>query len=105
MKKLLFTSFLFFLSFMNVDCNAQSWIRINQAGYLPQDVKVAVFISLDSLASDQFEVIDALTLKTVFKGNGRKVNAKVWGIKSAYRMDFSSIKTNEAAKIHFFYIF
>ena len=94
MKKLLFTSLLLFLSFMAVDCNAQSWIRINQAGYLPQDIKVAVFISLDSLTSDQFEVFDALTLKSVFKGNGKTVNAKVWGMKSAYRMDFSSIKTS-----------
>ncbi|MCU0457271.1 MAG: hypothetical protein MUE74_13310, partial [Bacteroidales bacterium] len=25
----------------------QSWIRINQLGYLPQSVKVAVFISTD----------------------------------------------------------
>jgi len=68
----------------------QSWIRVNLAGYLPNDIKVAVFMSLDSEISSQFELIDAITGKSVFKGNGKVVNAASWGMKSAYRLDFSS---------------
>ncbi|MCK9628189.1 MAG: glycoside hydrolase family 9 protein, partial [Bacteroidales bacterium] len=92
MKKILFATLLIITAF-TTDCNAQSWIRVNQAGYLPGDVKVAVCISLDSTASDHFEVVDALSLKVVFKGIGTKVNAKVWGMKSAYRMNFSSVQS------------
>ena len=93
MKKLFLTFFLIILSVAAFSGYAQSWIRVNQTGYLPQDIKVAVFISLNDGSSPEFEVFDALTYKLVWKGVGKSVNAKVWGMRSAYRMDFSSIKT------------
>ncbi|HPS95747.1 MAG TPA: glycoside hydrolase family 9 protein [Bacteroidales bacterium] len=71
---------------------ANSWIRVNQAGYLPGDIKVAVVLSLEEKASPLFEVFDAITGKPVFKGAGKMVNAAAWGMKSAYRLDFSKIE-------------
>ncbi|NTV19746.1 MAG: hypothetical protein HGA83_10000, partial [Bacteroidales bacterium] len=71
---------------------ANSWIRVNQAGYLPGDIKVAVVLSLEEKASPLFEVFDAITGKPVFKGAGKMVNASAWGMKSAYRLDFSKIE-------------
>src|SRR5512133_1631846 len=68
-----------------------SWIRVNQAGYLPNDIRVAVILSLEDKASPLFEVFDASKDKTVFKGAGKMVNAAVWGMKSAFRLDFSKI--------------
>ncbi|MDD2419041.1 MAG: glycoside hydrolase family 9 protein [Bacteroidales bacterium] len=70
----------------------QSWIRINQAGYLPNDIKVAVMISLDKGADGNFMVFDALSDKLVFEGEGKEVSAKEWGMEKAYRMDISSIE-------------
>ena len=71
---------------------ANSWIRVNQAGYLPADIKVAVFISLNEKSTPVFEVRDALTDKIVFQGAGKKSDAISWGMKSAYRFDFSKIE-------------
>ncbi|MFA6335191.1 MAG: glycoside hydrolase family 9 protein, partial [Bacteroidales bacterium] len=69
----------------------QSWIRVNQAGYLPNDIKVAVFISLEPESVPEFEIFDACTGKSLLKGVGKVVNASSWRMKSAYRFDFSKI--------------
>lgn len=70
---------------------AQTWVRVNQVGYLPSDIKVAVLISLDN-ASGEFEVCDAITDKVVFKSEGVKANPSKWAMKSAFRLNFSSLK-------------
>ena len=70
--------------------SAQSWIRVNQAGYLPTDIKVAVLISQDE-ADGSFEICDAITSEVVFKGKGRSGNASKWGMKRAFRLDFTSL--------------
>jgi len=69
----------------------QSWIRVNQAGYLPTDIKVAVFISLADNTKPTFELYEALTGKRIFTGTGKIVNASLWGMKGAYRLDFSNV--------------
>lgn len=87
MRRLLFV---FGLLALSCALSAQSWVRVNQAGYLPTDMKVAVVISLDE-AEGSFEVYDALTDELVFKGKGKSANASKWGMKKAYRLDFSSV--------------
>lgn len=87
MRRLLFV---FALLALSCTLSAQSWVRVNQVGYLPTDMKVAVVISLDE-AEGSFEVYDALTDELVFKGKGKSANASKWGMKKAYRLDFSSI--------------
>ena len=84
--------FLVILSFLalSLAMSAQSWVRVNQAGYLPTDIKVAVLVSLDE-AVGSFEVYDAITDEVVFKGKGTSANASKWGMKRAFRMDFSSV--------------
>jgi hypothetical protein len=63
MKKLLFAAVLFLCS--TLVSRADQWIRINQLGYLPQSIKVAVFISEENATLKNFEVVDATTQKTV----------------------------------------
>ena len=48
-------------------CNhdQSDWIRINQLGYRPGDVKVAVYISKKSVKLKSFRIIDAATGKVV----------------------------------------
>ncbi len=70
-----------------------SWIRINQLGYLPNDVKVAVLVSKETILPTSFKVCDALTGKTVFQTNkitpfGTYHSAFV----STFRLDFSDFK-------------
>ncbi|MCK9638675.1 MAG: glycoside hydrolase family 9 protein [Prolixibacteraceae bacterium] len=66
-------------------------IRINQMGYLPQARKIAVFISDRHVALKKFKLIDNLTGKGLFEGVPLPVDGTVWGQKSAYRFDFSSV--------------
>lgn len=72
--------------------NSQSWIRINQLGYLPRSVKVAVFISTEDLKIKSFTVHDAITGKSVFKGSAKEYSGEEWGLKSAARLDFSKLE-------------
>ena len=96
MKKL--CSFLFLLSFIGCSTNlpdqAGSWIRINQVGYLPHDVKVAVVISEQSGNSKAFQVKDAETRRVVLKGKGITANAGRWGMQQALRLNFSALQTS-----------
>ncbi|MDR2586025.1 MAG: glycoside hydrolase family 9 protein [Prevotellaceae bacterium] len=100
--------------FLTIALTAQtSWVRINQVGYLPKDVKVAVLISTDNVLPDfsfnrgygvppvlasamivtpDFSLINAKTGKAVFRGKGKTADAAYWGLRSAYRLDFSSVQ-------------
>ena len=51
-----------FICFQTLAHAQTSWIRINQIGYLTDDVKVAVLVSKDAqLLVKDFEVCDAFT--------------------------------------------
>lgn len=67
-----------------------AWVRINQAGYLPRTPKVAVFLSSEPIALKSFTVREAKTDKVVFKGKTLMRDAQAWGMKSAYRLPFTS---------------
>lgn len=69
----------------------KTWVRVNQVGYLPNDLKVAVLISADK-TSASFKVRDAQTDAVVFSGKGVAANPEKWAMESAWRMDFSSLK-------------
>ncbi|MDD4828837.1 MAG: cellulase N-terminal Ig-like domain-containing protein, partial [Bacteroidales bacterium] len=73
---------------------SDAWIRINQLGYLPGDIKEAVLIAREEIAVDSFSLIEVKTGRVVYKGtlNGgqvREVPAEKWGMAVAYRLDFS----------------
>ena len=72
--------------------NAGQWIRINQLGYLPNSVKVAVFISEDSADVANFELVDAMTGKTVRDFSSVRNTGSYGTMKSTYRLNFSSFE-------------
>lgn len=89
MKKMI----LAFLAAVSVfPLSAQTWVRVNQAGYLPDDVKVAVLISTERTGGD-FCVFDALTGTEVFRGAGREADPSKWALQSGWRLDFSALRT------------
>ena len=83
MIKKLFLLSLLFISVLPV--SAQTWVRINQAGYLPDDIKVAVLISTGDTKGD-FVVRDAMTDAEVLRGQGKAADASKWALKSAWRL-------------------
>jgi len=71
---------------------ASGVIRINQLGYLPHSVKVAVFISDEKNDLPSFQLIETLSGKMVFEGKPEVADAEVWGMKSAYRLNFTAFQ-------------
>lgn len=67
----------------------QQAIRINQLGYQPQSVKVAVFLSVEKVNPGKFTLHEALSDKEVFSGQPAFRNADDWGVAVACRLDFS----------------
>jgi endoglucanase len=90
MKKiLLFQLYITFI--ISLSAQTKSWIRINQLGYLPTDVKVAVLVTKDStLQVADFELCDALTEKPVFKSSKIQVFGEWAAFKKAFRLNFSA---------------
>jgi len=74
-------------------CVAGSWIRINQLGYLPDTAKVAVLISEEDVRIDRFQLRNAITETVAYEGHAERYDASGWGMKSAYRLDFSDCTT------------
>ncbi|MBE0677301.1 MAG: glycoside hydrolase family 9 protein, partial [Bacteroidales bacterium] len=89
MKKAALSILLLFLTV--IYARADSWIRINQLGYLPGSVKVAVYISQEAGTPSSFNVCDAVTGTLVFSGSASVYDGAVWGMAAAARLDFSGL--------------
>lgn len=68
------------------------WIRINQLGYKPQSIKVAIWCSKENKSIQIFQLIDAVSNKVVFNGNAGKPFGKYGPFDQTYRLNFSSFK-------------
>ena len=84
----------FLLLFTTLFSSATAVIRINQLGYQPKSVKVAVFLSSEKIDIKAFTVCQALTGKVVFTGETIPKTAENWGMKAAFRLDFSKLETS-----------
>lgn len=84
---------LLFLFFSNSFVNAIEVIRINQLGYQPHAVKVAVFLATEEISAKNFTLHDAITDKVVFKGKTESKLAAEWGMTTACRLNFSDFQT------------
>lgn len=81
--------FILCLVFLAGNAFAVQVIRVNQLGYLPGSVKVAVFLADSDVKASQFTLHDALTDKVVFRGKVQVKPAAEWGMKTAMRLPFT----------------
>lgn len=72
---------------------SQSWIRINQLGYEYDAHKVAVLISKEKINVKSFEIVDAITNKSIYKSNKVISTGKWYQFLSTYRLNFTNFKT------------
>ena len=72
--------------------DTQSWIRINQLGYLPNGIKIAVWCSKEQLAIKNWQLIDEATGKTVASGEAGKAYGAYGPFAQSHRLDFSMFK-------------
>ena len=71
---------------------AGQWIRINQLGYLPESIKVAVFISEEGVDITEFELVDAKTDKKVKVLKSVQSTGKYGSMNSTYRLNFTDFE-------------
>ena len=93
MRSLILISTCLFLSGWALGQSSKSWIRINQLGYLPESVKVAVFASKGNAEIREFELVDGKTGKTVLKKAAGKNFGAYGPFVSSLRLDFTEHKT------------
>lgn len=79
--------------------HASSWIRVNQVGYLENDVKVAVWVSKDSRNISDFQIVDAKNNSVVYTGKKIRLTGKQPAFENSARLDFSVFKTPGTYKI------
>jgi peptidoglycan/xylan/chitin deacetylase (PgdA/CDA1 family) len=95
MKKyslLLFVAAIIFYSFNKKNQSTQQWIRINQLGYTPNGVKVAVWCSKETLNINSFELIDSATGKAVLKQFAGNDFGAYGPFSNTARLNFSTYK-------------
>jgi endoglucanase len=82
--------------FLTTSIYAQSWIRINQIGYLQKSVKVAVLCSKQDISPKQFELCDALTGEVIWHSGKIKSYGEYGPFKTTFRLDFSNFEKRGA---------
>ncbi len=76
-----------------------AWIRINQLGYRPDDIKVAVFISTKNLNLKSFKVIDISSGKTVLTAENLVRTVPLDQFITCYRLPFTTMTKSGTYRI------
>ncbi|MBS1487208.1 MAG: glycoside hydrolase family 9 protein [Bacteroidetes bacterium] len=85
-----------FFSFKNKDSSpyageeVRQWIRINQLGYTPDGIKVAVWAAKEKISVSSFELVDSATGKIVFKNSSGQAFGSYGPFENSYRLNFTS---------------
>lgn len=79
-------------AFTSAQEEAKSWIRINQLGYQPNGIKVAVWCSKEKKNIRKWELVDVVSNKTVTAGSAGKSFGAYGPFVQTYRLDFSAFK-------------
>lgn len=82
--------FLFLLFPLGLQAADSSWIRINQLGYTPDGIKVAVWCSKDKAFSGQWELVEHGSGKVVLRGDAGKDAGAYGPFTHTARINFSS---------------
>ena len=88
---LLCCMFAFIISFKHQE-NTNSWIRINQLGYIPGGIKVAVWVSKDNELPKDFQLVASENSKVVFTAATGKAFGSYGPFIQSFRLNFSSFK-------------
>ncbi|MFB3057817.1 MAG: glycoside hydrolase family 9 protein [Ignavibacteriaceae bacterium] len=67
------------------------YIRLNQVGFLPEDMKSGVILSEEEIPFSKFTVIDQITNEKVFSGKIRKSEKNYSTFNYCYNFDFTKI--------------
>ncbi len=94
--------FITYCSFISIifltvrDSYSQSWIRINQLGYLPKEIKVGVLISKSKFIPKDFTIHNVLDDKIVFTSDKIYSYGSYGAFSSTFRLNFSEFEKEGA---------
>nr|MBP9582226.1 glycoside hydrolase family 9 protein [Ignavibacterium sp.] len=101
--KFSYAAFLILSQILFVNCQTSLtdsiFIRTNQVGFLPQDVKTAVVLSKSNLNGKQFFVVENKSNEIKFKGSVKDSPSVYGNFYFCYEIDFSSLTTNGNYKV------
>ncbi len=84
-----------FFSSIQFSCNAAAggeiFVRANQVGFLPYDIKTAIIMSKGNLTNTSFNIVNANNERIVFKGKIDTSRGKWGNFPFNYQIDFSRI--------------
>ena len=85
----------------SISCRSErsEWIRINQLGYRPDDIKVAVFLSKKVLNLKSFKIMEVSSGNVVMTFNNVVKTESPEPFLSCYRLPFSDFKKNGTYRI------
>lgn len=92
MKKCFFVFVIILFAFSAKQEPPKEWVRINQLGYLPDGIKVAVWCSKENITVDNWRLVEVNSEKIVATGNMGKSFGSYAPFKQTYRINFSSFK-------------
>ena len=90
-----------FFAALSVSLHAESWIRINQLGYLPESTKVAVLMTTTpGVSQGSFEIVDVFSGETVFTGPA-VATGPMGQMRATFRLNFSGLTREGTYRIRF----
>ncbi|HYM95286.1 MAG TPA: cellulase N-terminal Ig-like domain-containing protein, partial [Chitinophagaceae bacterium] len=92
MKKWLLIFIVILFAFVKKQDQAQSWIRINQLGYTPEGIKIAVWCGKEQVTINRWELVEVNSKKIVATGDVGKPFGIYGPFKQTYRLNFSAFK-------------
>ncbi|MBK7629787.1 MAG: glycoside hydrolase family 9 protein [Ignavibacteriales bacterium] len=101
--KLSFLIFLILLQILFVNCQTSLtdsiFIRTNQVGFLPEDIKTAIVLSKINLDGKQFFVVENKSSEIKFEGSIKDKPSVYGNFNFCYEIDFSNLQTKGNYKI------
>jgi endoglucanase len=86
---------LFLFIFLSFDCSLEAkekiYIRLNQVGFLPEDLKTAVVFSDVNLDNKFYEIFSTKNEQTILKNSLKSSSITVENFDHAYEIEFSSL--------------
>lgn len=99
MKTLFFSIFAAVLLILSCNKQTDGWIRINQLGYRPGDIKVAVFLTTGITQPESFRLVDVSSGKTVLDKTEIENTGELPPFKNCYRLSFTELKVEGTYRI------
>ena len=85
-------AFIFITISSQTTLSQSSWIRINQLGYTPDGIKVAVWGGKEKPSFKNWQLMDAASKKVVFKAKAANFQGAYGPFSETLRLNFSSFK-------------